>query len=115
LKHLVDGGRALGVGDPMDERTVVGPLISSGGRPRDGMDRRGQGRRRGVLTGDRRTGNVVAPTLVELSEPKLHRLRVWSEEIFGPVATVEPINSFAEGVAAHQRFALRPAVKSVHR
>jgi acyl-CoA reductase-like NAD-dependent aldehyde dehydrogenase len=43
---------------------------------------------------------VVAPTLVEPSEPKLHRLRVWCEEVFGPVATVEPINSFAQGIAA---------------
>ena len=25
---------------------------------------------------------------------------MWCEEIFGPVATVEPINSFAEGIAA---------------
>ena len=29
LKHLVDATERLGVGDPMDERTVVGPLISS--------------------------------------------------------------------------------------
>ena len=54
----------------------------------------------GILTGGRREGSVVAPTLVELSEPKLHRLRVWCEEVFGPVATVEPINSFAEAIAA---------------
>jgi acyl-CoA reductase-like NAD-dependent aldehyde dehydrogenase len=29
LKHLVDATERLAVGDPMDERTVVGPLISS--------------------------------------------------------------------------------------
>jgi acyl-CoA reductase-like NAD-dependent aldehyde dehydrogenase len=64
------------------------------------MDRRSKSGRAGILTGDRREGNVVSPTLVELSEPKLHRLRVWCEEIFGPLATIEPIDSFAEGVAA---------------
>jgi acyl-CoA reductase-like NAD-dependent aldehyde dehydrogenase len=101
LKHLVDATERLGVGDPMDERTVVGPLISSQAADRV-MEWIGEAKAAGagILTGDRRTGNVVAPTLVELSEPKLHRLRVWCEEIFGPAATVEPINSFAEGIAA---------------
>jgi len=89
------------VGDPMDERTVVGPMISSAAANRV-MEWIGEAKAAGagILTGDRREGNVVAPTLVELSEPKLHRLRVWCEEVFGPVATVEPINSFAEGIAA---------------
>jgi glyceraldehyde-3-phosphate dehydrogenase (NADP+) len=101
LKHLVDATERLGVGDPMDERTVVGPLISSAAADRvmewiDEAKKAGAG----ILTGGRREGNVVAPTLVELSEPKLHRLRVWCEEVFGPVATVEPINSFAEAIAA---------------
>ncbi len=98
---LVDATERLGVGDPMDERTVVGPLISSAAADRvmewiDEAKKAGAG----ILTGGRREGNVVAPTLVELSEPKLHRLRVWCEEVFGPVATVEPINSFAEAIAA---------------
>ena len=101
LKHLVDATERLGVGDPLDERTVVGPLISSAAADRvmewiDEAKKAGAG----ILTGGRRGGNVVAPTLVELSEPKLHRLRVWCEEVFGPVATVEPINSFAEAIAA---------------
>ena len=100
LKHLVDATERLGVGDPMDERTVVGPLVSSAAADRV-MEWIGEAKAAGagILTGDRRVGNVIAPTLVELSEPKLHRLRVWCEEIFGPVATVEPINSFAEGIA----------------
>jgi glyceraldehyde-3-phosphate dehydrogenase (NADP+) len=99
LKHLVDATERLGVGDPMDERTVVGPLISIAAADRvmewiDEAKKAGAG----ILTGGRREGNVMAPTLVELSEPKLHRLRVWCEEVFGPV--VEPINSFAQGIAA---------------
>jgi len=101
LKHLVDATERLGVGDPMDERTIVGPLISSAAADRV-MEWIGEAKAAGagILTGDRREENVIAPTLIELSEPKLHRLRVWCEEIFGPVATVEPINSFAQGVAA---------------
>ncbi|MGH7915763.1 MAG: aldehyde dehydrogenase family protein, partial [Candidatus Binataceae bacterium] len=101
LKHLVDATERLGMGDPMDDHTVVGPLISSAAADRV-MEWIGEAKAAGagILTGDRREGNLVTPTLVELSEPKLHRLRVWCEEVFGPVATVEPINSFAEGIAA---------------
>lgn len=101
LKHLVDATERLGVGDPMDERTIVGPLISREAADRT-MEWIGEARAAGagILTGNRCDGNVAAPTLIELADPKLHRLRVWCEEIFGPVATVEPIDSFAEGVAA---------------
>jgi acyl-CoA reductase-like NAD-dependent aldehyde dehydrogenase len=101
LKHLVDATERLGVGDPMDDRTVVGPLISG-----DAADRvmewiaEAKTAGAGILTGGRRDGNVVAPTLVELSDRRLRSLRVWCEEVFGPVATVEPIDSFAEGVEA---------------
>ncbi|HZO82622.1 MAG TPA: aldehyde dehydrogenase family protein [Candidatus Binataceae bacterium] len=101
LKRLVEATERLGVGDPMDERTIVGPMIS-----REAADRvmewigEASAAGAGILTGNRREGNVVAPTLVELGEPGLHRLRVWCEEVFGPVATVEPIENFAAGVAA---------------
>ncbi len=101
LKHLVDATERLGVGNPMDERTVVGPLISSEAADRVAewiAEAKTAGA--GILTGDRRDGNVVAPTLVELSDRRLRSLRVWCEEVFGPVATVEPIDSFAEGVEA---------------
>lgn len=101
LKRLVDATERLGVGDPMDERTVVGPLISKEAADRV-MEWIGEASAAGagILTGNRREGNVVAPTLVELGDPRLHRLRVWCEEVFGPVATVEPIETFADGVAA---------------
>jgi acyl-CoA reductase-like NAD-dependent aldehyde dehydrogenase len=101
LKCLVDATENLAVGDPMDEHTVVGPLISKDAADRV-MEWIGEAEAAGadILTGNRRDGNVIAPTLVELRDPKLHRLRVWCEEVFGPVATVEPIESFADGVAA---------------
>jgi acyl-CoA reductase-like NAD-dependent aldehyde dehydrogenase len=101
LKRVVDATERLGVGDPMDEHTVVGPLISKEAADRV-MEWIGEASAAGagILTGNRRDGNVIAPTLVELGDPKLHRLRVWCEEVFGPVATIEPIESFADGIAA---------------
>ena len=101
LKLFVVETERLGVGDPMDSKTVVGPLIS-----REAADRvmswiaeaHSAGAR--ILTGNRQEGAVVAPTIIELPDHRLHSLRVWCEEVFGPVATVEPVDSFAEGVAA---------------
>ncbi len=101
LKRLVDAIERLAVGDPMDERTVVGPLICKDAADRV-MEWIGEASKAGagILTGNRREGNVITPTLIELGDPGLRRLRVWCEEVFGPVATVEPIETFADGVAA---------------
>jgi glyceraldehyde-3-phosphate dehydrogenase (NADP+) len=89
----------LAVGDPMKDETIVGPLISADAAARV-MDWIGEAKSAGatVLTGDRRDGCVVWPTIVEVTRPEHRRLRVWCEEVFGPVATVEAIESFDEGV-----------------
>ncbi len=101
LRRFVDATEKLVVGDPMDERTIVGPMISrqAGDRVMEWIaEAREAGT--GILTGNRRDGAVVWPTVIELRDAKLRRLRVWCEEVFGPVATVEPVDSFEEGVAA---------------
>jgi acyl-CoA reductase-like NAD-dependent aldehyde dehydrogenase len=101
LKRFVDATGRLGVGDPMDEKTLVGPLIN-----REAADRvmewiaEAKKAGAGILTGNRRDGQVIAPTVVELRNREQHRLRIWCEEVFGPVATVEPVDSFAEGIEA---------------
>lgn len=98
---LIDAIEDLHVGDPMDEATVVGPMIT-----REAADRvmewiaEAESAGATILSGNRRDGSVVWPTLVELGSPKLRRLRVWCEEVFGPVATLEAIDSFEEGIAA---------------
>ncbi|MGH7907280.1 MAG: aldehyde dehydrogenase family protein, partial [Candidatus Binataceae bacterium] len=100
VTRLVDAAQRLHVGDPMDERTIVGPLINRQAAERV-MEWIGEAKKAGaqILTGNRREGSVVSPTILELPGRQLHALRVWCEEIFGPVATVEPIDSFAEGIA----------------
>jgi acyl-CoA reductase-like NAD-dependent aldehyde dehydrogenase len=99
LDRFVDETGKLGVGDPMKEGTLVGPLIDREAASRV-MDWIAEAKRAGakVLCGDRRDGAVVWPTVVELTQREHHRLRVWCEEIFGPVATVEAIDSFDEGI-----------------
>ena len=99
VDRFVDETTKLRVGDPMNEETLVGPLINAEAATRV-MDWIDEAKRAGakVLSGGRRDGDVVWPTIIELTRPEHHRLRVWSEEVFGPVATVESINSFEDGL-----------------
>jgi acyl-CoA reductase-like NAD-dependent aldehyde dehydrogenase len=100
-KRLVDQTLALPVGDPMDPKTIVGPMVSRAAAERV-MEWIAEAKAAGagILTGNQREGAVVAPTVIEVADRKLHSLRVWCQEVFGPVATLEPIDSFAEGIAA---------------
>ncbi len=101
VKRFVDASEKLPVGDPMDERTVVGPLIN-----REAADRvmewiaEARAAGAGILSGDRREGAVIWPTVIELGDRALRKLRVWCEEIFGPVATVEAVDTFEDAIAA---------------
>jgi glyceraldehyde-3-phosphate dehydrogenase (NADP+) len=101
VKRFVDETEKLAVGDPMNERTIVGPVISRAAADRvmewiDEAKRAGAG----ILTGDKRDGPVVWPTVIELTDAGQHRLRVWCEEVFGPVATVEAVDSFDDAIVA---------------
>jgi acyl-CoA reductase-like NAD-dependent aldehyde dehydrogenase len=77
---------ALGVVDPADEKTLVGPVIDAGSRSAAVAAVAGSGGR--VLTGGRpldEPGFYLAPTLVELDEPAGP---LATEEVFAPVAAL---------------------------
>ena len=84
-------------GDPMDERTICGPMINAEAADRV-MDWLEEAERSGatVLTGGNRVGNVIEPTLVE-SVPSGCRLA--TEEVFGPVLTISSFDSEEEAFA----------------
>jgi glyceraldehyde-3-phosphate dehydrogenase (NADP+) len=99
---LVDRVRALVVGDPMDEGTDVGPMISPDEVRRVAAwveEARQQGAQvlAGGAPGD---GQIYLPTVLTGSRPTM---RVNCEEIFGPVVTVEPYDSFQEALEAVNR------------
>jgi acyl-CoA reductase-like NAD-dependent aldehyde dehydrogenase len=99
LKLLVDETQRFPVGDPMDEKTLAGPMIDNAAADRVmSWIAEAKAAGAGILTGNRRQGAVVSPTIIELRDPRLHRLRVWCEEVFGPVATVEPVDSFGDAI-----------------
>jgi acyl-CoA reductase-like NAD-dependent aldehyde dehydrogenase len=88
---------ALAVGDPADEETDVGPLISRDDRDRvlAWVEEAAAGGAR-VLTGGELDGELLRPTVVEgaAAEAKLS-----CEEAFGPVCTLTPYDALDEAIA----------------
>jgi succinate-semialdehyde dehydrogenase/glutarate-semialdehyde dehydrogenase len=95
--RLVDLVSALPFGDPADERTVVGPVISEAAaiRVESWIDAAVKSGAR-LLVGGGRSGSVVHPALladVSKTTP------LGCEEVFGPVLTIAPFDSFEEAIA----------------
>jgi betaine-aldehyde dehydrogenase len=94
LELLVDATRGVRVGDPADESTEMGPLISAAHRETvssfvdDSMDVAFQG---DVPQG---AGFWFPPTLVEATNED----RISREEVFGPVAAVIPFDDEADAI-----------------
>jgi acyl-CoA reductase-like NAD-dependent aldehyde dehydrogenase len=89
---------ALVVGDPADEATDVGPLISESERDRV-LSWIEQARDSGgtVLTGGRLDGDLLLPTVVE-QPPQDAKLSC--DEAFGPVCTLQPYDELDEAIDA---------------
>jgi acyl-CoA reductase-like NAD-dependent aldehyde dehydrogenase len=88
---------ALQVGDPGDEETDVGPLISESERDRV-VEWIEQARAGGaaILTGGRLEGELLLPTVVERPAPDAH---LACDEAFGPVCTLQPYDTLDEALA----------------
>jgi acyl-CoA reductase-like NAD-dependent aldehyde dehydrogenase len=98
-ERLVANVEGLKVGDPLDSETDVGPLITPGDRDRvkEWIDEAvGAGAK--LITGGELVddGRCLAPTLLG-APPK--DAKVWCEEIFGPVATVDTFSDFDQALA----------------
>jgi acyl-CoA reductase-like NAD-dependent aldehyde dehydrogenase len=111
-ERLVANTEALRVGDPLDPDTDVGPLISAGDRDRvkQWIDEAVAAGAR-LLTGGELVdeGRCLAPTL--LGAPP-RDAKVWCEEIFGPVATIDRFSDFGEALrmANDSKFGLQAGV-----
>jgi len=112
VERFVANARALRVGDPLDPETDVGPLIS-----RDDRDRVKRWVEEAVAGGaELLTGGelvdedrCLAPTVLG-SPPR--EAKVWCEEIFGSVATVDRYSDFEQALrlANDSRFGLQAGV-----
>ena len=84
-------------GDPMDPNTDVGPVIDRGEVDRIGewvAEAQAQGAE--VLTGGKADGPFFQPTLLSQTTPEM---KVRCEEVFGPVATITPYQTYEEALA----------------
>jgi acyl-CoA reductase-like NAD-dependent aldehyde dehydrogenase len=96
LSRLVPKVEALGVGDPLDAETDVGPVIDEDARERilAWLGEAAEGGAR-VLTGGDVTEGIIRPTVVADVEPDM---KISCQEVFGPVVAVAPYDSLDDGI-----------------
>jgi acyl-CoA reductase-like NAD-dependent aldehyde dehydrogenase len=97
LPRLIKQVESLKVGDPLDPTVDVGPVIDQGALERidqwvkEAVDSGAQ-----ILTGGRREDPLYYPTVLVNTTPDM---KVRTEEVFGPVITVQPYQTFEEALA----------------
>jgi acyl-CoA reductase-like NAD-dependent aldehyde dehydrogenase len=111
-RRLVANVEGLTVGDPLEESTDVGPLITPADRDRvkGWIDEAVSGGAELLVGGELvDEGRCLAPTLLK-APPK--EAKVWCEEIFGPVATIDTFGDFDEALrlANDSKFGLQAGV-----
>jgi acyl-CoA reductase-like NAD-dependent aldehyde dehydrogenase len=96
MQALEDAVRAVRVGDPLDERTQMGPLISAG--QREAVSSFLDGEAPVAIRGSAPDGPGYwfAPTVLAPVDPHARAAR---EEIFGPIACVIPFADEAEAIS----------------
>ncbi len=96
IDFLVEGVKQLKSGDPMEESTDVGPLIRESDAVRVGswIDEAVRAGAR-LLCGGGRRGSIIEPAVLTGTKAEM---KVNCQEIFGPVVTVEPYQTFDEAL-----------------
>jgi len=94
--RLITEAEALVIGDPRDEKTDIGPMITEDAAKRvENWINEAEKQGAKILTGGSRDKNIYAPTIltrVPEDSPVLQK------EIFGPVIVVEPYKEFKQAV-----------------
>jgi len=110
LEGFLPKVEALRVGDPADDDTDVGPLISTSDRDRV-LEWIEEAKSQGatVLTGGTLEGELLRPTVIADAPPEA---KVSSQEVFGPLCTVTPFDTVDEALALANgtRFGLQAGV-----
>jgi acyl-CoA reductase-like NAD-dependent aldehyde dehydrogenase len=96
LATLVAGVKNLKTGDPLDESTDVGPMISEDAARRAAAwieEAVSAGAR--IAIGGKRNGSILEPTVLTNTR---HEMKVSCEEVFAPVVDVEPYDDFGDAI-----------------
>ncbi len=97
LQALKPKVEAITVGNPLDERTQMGPMIreADAARVESWVEEAVQTGAR-VLVGGNRSGSLFSATLVSDVKPEM---RISCEELFGPAVAVTPTASIEEAIS----------------
>ncbi|MGA3070307.1 MAG: aldehyde dehydrogenase family protein [Terracidiphilus sp.] len=97
LWKVVEHAARLVAGNPADEATEVGPLIrpSEAERVEAWVKEAVEGGAK-LVAGGERHGSVVVPVILTGTKPGM---KVRDEEVFGPVAAIEPYEDFEQALA----------------
>jgi acyl-CoA reductase-like NAD-dependent aldehyde dehydrogenase len=109
-EKFIKATEAMVVGDPLDERVDVGPMIDSKEVDRiEDWVKEAQTSGAKVLTGGKRNGTVYYPTVLTDVDDEM---KVVSEEAFGPVASVIASDDFESALkqANDTKFGLQVGV-----
>jgi len=106
VQQFTARARRIAVGDPLDENTVIGPMISANHLekvrryiemgPKEGATLMCGGLDAPHLDGSLKKGNFVSATVFADVD---NRMRIAQEEIFGPVACLIPFADEADAIA----------------
>ena len=104
---VVDLAAKMGSGNPADEATEVGPMVSLGEAERvetwvkEAVDAGAK-----LVAGGERKDSTIAPAILTGTQPGM---KVRDEEVFGPVLLIEPYDDFEEALAAvnHSKYGLQ--------
>jgi len=104
-QKFVERAKRIVVGDPQDEKTIIGPMISQGHLakvrsyielgPKEGATLLCGGLDSPLLPDRVKKGNYVLPTVFADVD---NRMRIAQEEIFGPVACLIPFDDEADAI-----------------
>ena len=95
-KQFVKASQALLVGDPLDEKVDVGPMIDIREAERiESWVKEAEAGGAAILTGGRRQGPIYWPTVLTNVQPEM---KVVAEEAFAPVASVISYDDFDEAL-----------------
>ncbi|HEX7023898.1 MAG TPA: aldehyde dehydrogenase family protein [Gemmatimonadales bacterium] len=107
---VLQATRRLAAGDPSRAGTVIGPMIDSRNleRVRSWVAEAVAAGAMPLLRG-RRRGAVLGPTVLAGTR---RGMKVWQEEVFGPVLTVAPYRTWAQGIrlANDTRYGLQAGI-----
>ncbi|HEX5322165.1 MAG TPA: aldehyde dehydrogenase family protein [Capsulimonadaceae bacterium] len=97
VERLIAGVKGLKMGDPLDESTRVGPMISEkeASRVKEWLAEAVAGGAK-LLAGGQAEGQMIAPTVIEGVTPAMN---VSCAEVFGPVVTVAPFKAWDDALA----------------